>query len=786
MAEAIGALRAELSANAAQFESDMKRAKNAVQSNATGMSKSMDRVKGSFDGTIKSLLNFKTISAAAFIAGTAAVMKIADEYTLLDNKLKLVTKSSEDLQYVEQKLYEQSLRSHSSYSSSVDLFSRFAKATETLGVSQDQLLQVTETLNKAMIISGATQEESKNAIIQLSQGMASGVLRGEEFNSIMENGSRVAKMLADYLKVDIGELRAMAKDGKITSDVMINAFTAATNTINAEFGKMQPTIAQAMTDLRTVFGKLVSDSNKGADGTKSVAEEITKLAKTIDENRQGIIELFVQIISLAGKAAKAIGNIGQSIQGWAAVKAGRLSFLDFARMNAEELAAWLKENNNEVKKLQGELDKVNRKIEELTDPITISLGYGSTEEVEKLVRERARLEDAIRKAQQVKPDRGSEFPEIKGKGAGAEAAKKAAEEAQKHAEQVKKVIEALKFEHEQLLRNDREKAVALALEQARETTATKWGQTIAELAGKNYDLAQETKAAADEAKAMTEAYGEWEKEKQAVIDAIDDEIERIKEEASTYGMSQKQITLYRLAQQGATKDQIELADAMLTAIERQEAIKKLTEELITPQETYNAKVKELKELLDNFSITWDQYTKGIEKAKKEMEDATKEQTDQMEELKRAIEGWGRDSADAIVEFCLTGKNSFKDMVDAIIKDILRMLVYRMMIKPLFDYIGSGIGILGFGSGKANGGVVQGGKMYPVNERGAPELLNIGSKQYLMMTKKGGYVSPLKDTGGTGGSLTINIPVNVEGSNRLAAQLRNEIEMTVQRVIRDQI
>jgi tape measure domain-containing protein len=786
MTEAIGALRAELSANAAQFESDMKRAKNSVQSNATGMSKSMDRVRGSFDGTIKSLLNFKTISAAAFIAGTAAVMKIADEYTLLDNKLKLVTKSSEDLQYVEQKLYEQSLRSHSSYSSSVDLFSRFAKATETLGVSQDQLLQVTETLNKAMIISGATQEESKNAIIQLSQGMASGVLRGEEFNSIMENGSRVAKMLADYLNVDIGELRRMSKEGKITSAIMINAFTKAAGTIDQEFGKMQPTIAQAMTDLRTVFGKLVSDSNKGADGTKSVAEEIAKLAKTIDDNRQGIIELFVQIISLASKAARAVGNIGQSIQGWAAVKAGRLSFLDFARMNAEELAAWLKENNNEVKKLQGELDKVNRKIEGLTDPIAISLGYGSDDEVEKLVRERARLEEAIRKAQQVKPDRGNEFPEINGKGLDAEAAKKAADAAEKHAEQIKKVVEGLKFEHDQMQRNDKERAIAIALQQAQVEAGSKWGKVITELVSKNYELSQESRAAIEESKAYTEAYGEWEQEKQDALDAIDDEIEKIKEEATTYGMSQKQITLYRLAQQGATQDQINMAEAMLTAIERQEQIKAITEELITPQETYNKKVKELKDLLDSFGITWDQYVKGMQNAKDELDKSMLDQKEGIKELQELIKYWGKDSADALVDFCLTGKNSFKDMIDMMIQDLMRLIAYRMITKPIFDMISGGVGEL-FGTGKAMGGAVTPGKMYPVNERGAPELLSVGNKQYLMMASRAGYVTPLKDTGGgNSSSLTISVPVNVEGSNRLASQLRNEIEKTVQKVIRDQV
>jgi tape measure domain-containing protein len=786
MAEAIGALRAELSASWGQFQSDMGKARKAVETNAHGMSKAMDRVKGSFDGSIRNLINFRTISAAALITSVAGVMKLADNYTLLDNKLKLVTKSNDELAYVQQKLYEQALRSHSSYSSSVDLFSRFAKATETLGVSQNQLLLVTETLNKAMIISGATQEESKNAIIQLSQGMASGVLRGEEFNSIMENGSRIAKMLADYLKVDIGQLRAMSKEGKITSDIMINAFTKAAGTIDQEFGKMEPTISQAMTDLSTVFGKLVSDSNKGASGTKSVAEEISKLAKTIDDNRAGIIELFVQIISIAGKAAKAIGNIGQSIQGWAAVKEGRLGFLEFARMGAEDLRLWLEKNNTEVNKLQFELDGVNKKIRDMTGPLANQFGLVSQTEIDRLVAERTRLEDAIKKAQTAGAGIATEFPEIKRKGGDPEADKKAAAEAAKRAEQIKKVIEGLKFEHDQLLRNDREKAIALALDQARVTVADKYGKVIAELAGKNYDLALETKAAREESEAMTKAYGEWEQAKQDALDAIDDEIEKIKEEATTYGMSQKQITLYRLAQQGATQDQINMAEAMLTAIERQEQIKEITEELITPQETYNKKVKELKDLLDSFGITWDQYVKGMQNAKDELDKSMKDQKEGISELQELIKVWGKDSADALVDFCLTGKNSFKDMIDMMIQDLMRLIAYRMITKPIFDMISGGVGDW-FGTGRAMGGAVTPGKIYPVNERGAPELLSVGNKQYLMMASRAGYVTPLKDTGGgNSNSLTISVPVTVEGSNRLAVRLRNEIEATVQKVIREQV
>jgi tape measure domain-containing protein len=212
-----------------------------------------------------------------------------------------------------------------------------------------------------MIISVPRREESKNAIIQLSQGMASGVLRGEEFNSIMENGSRISKMLADYLKVDIGQLREMAKEGKITSETMIKAFQASADTIENEFSKMQPTIDQAMTNLKTVFGRLLSDSNKSAEGTKSVAEEIMKLADTIEKNKPGIIELFTQIISLAGKAAVAISNIGQSFAGWAAVKKGDLGFMDFATMGPDDLKKWLAANDTQEKRLQNRIAKLQQK-----------------------------------------------------------------------------------------------------------------------------------------------------------------------------------------------------------------------------------------------------------------------------------------------------------------------------------------------------------------------------------------------------------------------------------------
>ena len=155
MAESIGALRAELSAGHAQFASDMKKARDAVVTNAQGMAKGMETAQKSFNAGTAGLMSFRVKAlAAATVPGMLAktVINMADDYTLLDNKLKLVTTSSDNLKAVQEGLYQQSLRSHSSYSSSVDLYARFAKATETMGTGQSELLRITETPNKAMVI----------------------------------------------------------------------------------------------------------------------------------------------------------------------------------------------------------------------------------------------------------------------------------------------------------------------------------------------------------------------------------------------------------------------------------------------------------------------------------------------------------------------------------------------------------------------------------------------------------------------------------------------------------
>jgi lambda family phage tail tape measure protein len=624
------------------------------------------------------------------------IIKMADEYTLLDNKLKLVTKSSADLSVVQDGLYEQSLRSHSSYSSSVDLYSRFAKATESIGTSQKDLLRITETLNKAMIISGATQEEAKNGIIQLSQGMASGVLRGEEFNSIMENGSRIARMLSDYLQVDIGQLRKMASEGKITSETMIKAFTAATEKIDEEFGKMQPTISQAMTDLQTVFGRLVSDANKGADGTKSVAEEIKKLAETIDQNRSGIIELFTVMIRLASQLTKALGNIGQSIRGWAAVGRGQLGIFDFATMNAEDLSKWLEKNDNQLAMVSKRLEDARLewvKWNNLTKQYPSSdpnskFNTGAAAAAKKyndILKER----NAILQ-KQVETLKGS--PTVTGGTEGAVEDEKAAKEAENRLKRGQDLILSLERERDLIRAVTREEKVRWDLSK-----------------GPDNDLAEPHKqrilAIAKELDALDAAV-KAEEERKAVLKSIDEEIAALQKEADTYGMSETAIRLYEMSLKGATEGQKESVEVLMRDLEIKKQVAQVMEDIKTPLDEYAEKMRVLNDLLAMGEINQGQYAEAAEKARKAMEAAAKDEKGILDDLKKAIEGWGQDSADALVEFGITGKKSFSDFADSVIKDILRMIVYQTMMQPLMSGISGAVS--GFFSGAgAGGGAVRG-------------------------------------------------------------------------------
>lgn len=223
------------------------------------------------------------LSFTAVASVTKAFIAQADTMTRLDSQIKLVTNSTQELEETQADLFALSQETRQSLEATTNLYARMARASESMGTSQEDLLVATKAVNQALVISGASATEASSTITQLSQALASGVLRGEEFNSISENGSRVARALADNLGVTVGELRAMAKEGKLTSDVVMQALIEQAETLEGEFGQMGTTVEQSMTVTNNSMLSLVGTINDVTGATDSLSSMLIGFSSILDD-----------------------------------------------------------------------------------------------------------------------------------------------------------------------------------------------------------------------------------------------------------------------------------------------------------------------------------------------------------------------------------------------------------------------------------------------------------------------------------------------------------------------
>lgn len=225
------------------------------------------------------------LGALVPVLSAGAVLRQVDAYTNLQNRLRLVTNGTEELRQVTEGLFAVADRSRSSVESTIELYSRFAQNTRDLNLGQEQLLRITETVTKAVRISGASASEAVGGLRQLGQALSGG-LRGDELTSVLENLPRVARLIADQLGVQVGALRTVAAQGKITTEVLIEAFKNAGAQIDEEFAKLVPTVSESLTRLSNktleIFGKLNEDADFSANFSDAVDVVIQALKNLIN------------------------------------------------------------------------------------------------------------------------------------------------------------------------------------------------------------------------------------------------------------------------------------------------------------------------------------------------------------------------------------------------------------------------------------------------------------------------------------------------------------------------
>ena len=276
-----------------------ERGSRVVQRNLEDIGRSGRGAAGGVD-----FLKNALASMGAYLSARELV-RLLDTYTNLQNRLRATGLEAQNLTAVYQQLLDVSNSTRQSLEGTVETYSRLANSAKDLGLSQQELIDFTKSLNQAIALSGASATEAQAGMIQLAQGMASGVLRGDELNSVLEQLPTVADVIAKQLNVTRGELRQMGQDGKISADIIFDAFKNARTELEERFAKSVPTVGQAF----QVLKNNVIDMVGSFDQATGASEAISRALLFVSENLDTIAKVAVSAaagLALVGGAASAI------------------------------------------------------------------------------------------------------------------------------------------------------------------------------------------------------------------------------------------------------------------------------------------------------------------------------------------------------------------------------------------------------------------------------------------------------------------------------------------------
>lgn len=261
-------------------------AKNAER-NARNLGNELDSIERKGDFASKSMdgLSVATRQLAGYMAGlvtVGAAINRMDLYTGINNKLKLVTNSQEELNQAMADTFDIAQRSASAWSAVNDVYSKYMSNAKTLNLTQEQTAKLTEITSKAVAISGSNAESASAALFQYGQALDGGVLRAEEFNSLVDGAGGLLNAMAKGLGVTRGELRQMMLDGKLTGEVITKALLKAGDSVDELYGKTDKTISQSLGMLSNAITKFVGEAGKGSGTAQVLSGSIQTLAGNLD------------------------------------------------------------------------------------------------------------------------------------------------------------------------------------------------------------------------------------------------------------------------------------------------------------------------------------------------------------------------------------------------------------------------------------------------------------------------------------------------------------------------
>ncbi len=229
----------------------------------------------------------------------------ADTVSGLNARLKLVTNSTKEYATAQAELEAIANRHNASYEAVVTLYSRAAQAANSYGFSQQQVLNSVEAVSAGLRLSGADAMEQASVLKQFSQALGSGVMRGEEFNAMMENGSAISAALAESLGVSIGQLRKMAEDGQLTTNVVVNALNSQLDNLKEKSASIPMTVGAAWQQLSNSLLLFSGSASEALSINSTLADGLMSVKDAVDAVR----DAMPQIAESASYAAAEIGVV---------------------------------------------------------------------------------------------------------------------------------------------------------------------------------------------------------------------------------------------------------------------------------------------------------------------------------------------------------------------------------------------------------------------------------------------------------------------------------------------
>ncbi|KZQ21288.1 phage tail tape measure protein [Enterobacter roggenkampii] len=284
----------KISANSQSFQAEISRASRMGQDYYRTMQnggrqaaaaqretqRALSAVTAQLSETRAAALGMASAFAGAF--ATANLIRIADSYNSLSARVKLATSDATDFATAQKGLMDISQRTGSAFADNAALFSRASSSLREWGFSTQEILKLTDSLANGLQVSGASAEETSSLIVQLSQALGRGVLRGQDFNSVAQSGQRIMKALADGMGVAQKDLKGMADAGQLTTDKIVPALISQLGKLKSEFDAMPNSVSAASTRIQNAFMEWVGGANQASGATATISGVMDSAAKNID------------------------------------------------------------------------------------------------------------------------------------------------------------------------------------------------------------------------------------------------------------------------------------------------------------------------------------------------------------------------------------------------------------------------------------------------------------------------------------------------------------------------